>query len=268
MSEGGAMAQKIVQSNDVIAKKIKIRRKELGLTIEEAAARAGVGTKTWSRYEAGESIRLDKSKGVCKALNWHNLPKEEENEFENVNIKEYRKHEAWSKFLKSNFGDRAALSFAVGSDIVLDQIEEDLSEMASLPVNSHMGQLGFSLMLDSLPKQFLMHYDYDFLYRMKCSLILLRGRARHGLSLTAHSVLEELLIYLCNEEGATFIELSGGIDGLKDDKQIDYQEWVFNLFGDEDIITFLYSDFYIDIGHSYHFTHWFEEQFYSSHGID
>ena len=47
------------------------------LTIEEAASRAGVGTKTWCRYEAGESIRSDKCKGVCKALNWLSLPGQE-----------------------------------------------------------------------------------------------------------------------------------------------------------------------------------------------
>ena len=47
------------------------------LTIEEAASRAGVGTKTWSRYEAGESIRVDKSKGICRALNWRAFPDEE-----------------------------------------------------------------------------------------------------------------------------------------------------------------------------------------------
>ena len=66
------MATKSIQGNTDIAKKIKMRRNELGLTIEEAAKRAGVGTKTWCRYEAGESIRQDKYKGVCKALNWIN----------------------------------------------------------------------------------------------------------------------------------------------------------------------------------------------------
>jgi len=44
----------------------KHRRSMLNLTIEEAASKAGVGTKTWSRYEAGGSIRKDKSKGICK----------------------------------------------------------------------------------------------------------------------------------------------------------------------------------------------------------
>ena len=40
------MAQKIIHGNMTLAEQIKSRRNELGLTIEEAAIRAGVGTKT------------------------------------------------------------------------------------------------------------------------------------------------------------------------------------------------------------------------------
>ena len=47
------MAQKKIQGSEDLARQIKSRRNELVLTIEEAASRAGVGTKTWSRYEAG-----------------------------------------------------------------------------------------------------------------------------------------------------------------------------------------------------------------------
>ena len=68
------MAQKIIHGNMTLAEQIKSRRNELGLTIEEAAIRAGVGTKTWYRYETGKSIRKDKCKGICRALNWRILP--------------------------------------------------------------------------------------------------------------------------------------------------------------------------------------------------
>ena len=57
----------------------------------------------------------------------------------------------------------AAISFAVGSDILLDHINEDMSELASMPIQTHIGQLNVSWLVDSLPKQFLMHYNYDFL---------------------------------------------------------------------------------------------------------
>lgn len=56
------MAPKTILSNEDLGKKIKVRRNELRLTIEEAASRAGVGVKTWCRYESGGSIRKDKCK--------------------------------------------------------------------------------------------------------------------------------------------------------------------------------------------------------------
>lgn len=62
------MAQKTIQGNQVLARQIRSKRSELGLTIEEASSRAGVGTKTWCRYEAGGSIRIDKCKGMILSI--------------------------------------------------------------------------------------------------------------------------------------------------------------------------------------------------------
>lgn len=56
------------------------------------------------------------------------------------------------------------------------------------------------------------------------------------------------------------IELSGGIDDAEED--ISAEEWVFDLFDDMDIISFLYSDVYLDSEHPYHFCHWNDQQFY------
>lgn len=61
------MASKSIQGSQTLAKKIRSRRNELGFTIEEAAKRAGVGTKTWCRYE-------------------------QENQFERTSIEEFVKH--------------------------------------------------------------------------------------------------------------------------------------------------------------------------------
>ena len=58
------MPIKSIPNPPSLSEKIKSRRLELSLTIEEAAKRAGVGTKTWCRYEAGESIRADKYKDL------------------------------------------------------------------------------------------------------------------------------------------------------------------------------------------------------------
>lgn len=260
------MAPKTFQSSETLAKQIRSRRNELGLTIEEAASRAGVGTKTWSRYEAGESIRKDKCKGICRALNWSDLPNPEGAMREGISIQEYKMHKAWSQYLEDMFGARAAMAFAAGSDILLDYINDDLEELSSLPAGSHIGQLNISRLSGSLPEQFLMHYDYDFLYRLKCTLCNLRLCAGYGSSMIAHSVMEELVLYLCNEEASVLIELYGWSDECEDENSIYSKSWAFDLFDDMDIITFLYSDEYLDSDHPYHFSHWNDQQFYMEPG--
>ncbi len=257
------MAQKTIQGSEDLARTIKSRRNELGLTIEEAALRAGVGTKTWSRYESGESIRRDKCTRICKALNWRAFPRNESEEEKAPMLEEYQRQEAWSSFLADNYGPRAAISFAAGSDILLDYIKQDLSDLASMPSGSHIGQLSTSFIGDELPAQYLMRYTYEFLYQMKCTLLQLRRRAKTGMPMTAHSVIEELLIYLCDEEAKAFIELSNAAVELDCDEAFsDSEDWVFTMFDDMDIITFLYSDVYLDEDHPYSFAHWNDQQFY------
>mgnify|MGYP007037165950 FL=1 len=50
---------------------------------------------------------------------------------------------------------------------------------------------------------------------------------------------------------------SEGIDGL--DMR---NEWAFEMFDDIDIITFLFSGFFIDDEEAYHFDHWTKRQFF------
>lgn len=253
------MAQQTIQGNEALAKQIRQRRIELGLTIEEAASRAEVGTKTWCRYEAGESIRKDKCKGICKALNWFSLPNGEEKNDDVLSVEDYKDHTAWSKYLEKKYGDMAAMSFAAGSDILLDHVKTDLNSLSSLPVGTHIGQLSVSLLEYDLPDQFLMEYNYDFLFKMKCKIHQMRGAAKLGVPMIAHSVLEELIIYLCNEEANALIELYDGIEGIKGNAT---DAWVFDLFEDMDVVTFLYSDTYVSEDHPYHFLHWSEDQFF------
>ena len=258
------MAQRSIQGDQELGRKIKHRRNELNLTIEEAASRAGVGTKTWSRYEAGESIRRDKCKGICKALNWRDFPDGKSDAEKKSLIEEYRDHEAWSQFLADNYGPGAAMAFAIGSDILLDYINQDQSDLASMPSGSHIGQLNTSFISGELPPQFLMRYDYEFLYNMKCVLLKLRRQAKHGMPIIAHSILEELIIYLCNEEAQAFIEIGAGADELIDNEHLNNsKDWVFDMFDDMDIITFLYSNEYLEKDDSYHFIHWNDQQFYT-----
>ena len=256
------MSNKAVPRSKSLANKIKQRRTELGLTIEEAASRAGVGTKTWCRYEAGESIRQDKVKGICKVLNWPNLIASENDVENTISIADYRKHGAWSNYLEKKFGKIAAFSFAAGSDILYEQITDDMQELTKLPKGSHIGQLNCSYLSDMLPPQFLMHYDYEFLYQMQCKLEQMRKFAKTDKTIIAHSVLEELIIYLCNEEALILLESEKEslASNLKDKKYT--KDWIFDLFDDMDIVTCLYSNLYLTTDHIYHFSHWNENQFY------
>lgn len=130
------------------------------------------GTKTWSRYEAGESIRKDKCKRISKALNWRNFPNDESDGKKTTLVEEYADNKAWSRFLADNYGSRAAMAFAAGSEMLFDYIDQDLSDLASMPRGSHVGQLNTSFINGEHPSQFPTQYDYEFLYQMRCTLLI------------------------------------------------------------------------------------------------
>ena len=139
--------------------------------------------------------------------------------------------------------------------VLLDHIQEDMNRLSSMPADSHIGQIDISWLKEDLPEQFLMKYDYEFLFQMKCKLHQLRGVAKHSQHMSVHSVLEEILIYLRNEEAKALIELFDVID-------IDeMEEWIFDFFDDMDVMTYLYSGLYLDENHIYHFSHWADERF-------
>lgn len=258
------MAQKSMKGSLKLGKAIKFRRNELNLTIEEAALRAGVGTKTWSRYEAGESIRTDKCRGICKALKWQELPvKEDVNMNNKIDADDYRNHKAWSSYLMNTYGKLAATSFAIGSDILIDNITEDLDALSSMPRGTHIGETGASWMKSLLPAQFLMRYDYDFLYIMYQTIMQFRTYASLGSPIIAHSVMEELVLYLIMEASGFLME-SIELDMKEHDEDTwgDWHDWVFDIFDDMDLLTFLYSDQYLEKADPYHFEHWLDRQFY------
>jgi len=107
-----------------------------------------------------------------------------------------------------------------------------------------------------------MQYDYDFLYRMRGSLNHLRFLAQSGADMVAHSVMEELLIYLCTEESAALMELYAADSGINEYEPATSTGWIFDLFDDMDVIYWLYSQAYLEPDHTYHFSNWFEQQFY------
>lgn len=114
-----------------------------------------------------------------------------------------------------------------------------MDELAAMPAGSHIGQLEISFIDGFLPRQFLMHYTYEFLYRMKCSLYSMRTRAQSGLPLRAHSVAEELLVTFCEQEASALIELSGKFYEIGDETSGD---WIFDLFGDSDLLLFEFAE--------------------------
>lgn len=258
------MGAKTIKGSTELGNKIRLRRNELGLTIEEAAFKAGVGTKTWCRYESGESIRKDKAASVCKTLNWCALPCEEDNQPE-FDIDQYKKREIWPQALADSLGDAAAISFVIGSDILFDYISQDLQALSHKPRGTHVGELKISWMKECLPAQFLMRYDYDFLYRLKDILVRYRNQAASNKHFAAHTVAEEMVLYLVMDESDFLMEsILPQLQMQEKDLDLDWKGWAFDLFDDMDIVTFLYSDFYVGQGHPYHFDYWWKEQFYAS----
>ena len=41
-----------------------------------------------------------------------------------------------------------------------------------------------------------------------------------------------------------------------------WEEWIYDIFDDMDVETYLYSDYYLAEDEDYHFLHWMEDQFY------
>lgn len=258
------MAKKSFKSSLRLAESIRQRRLELNLTIEEAAQRAGVGTKTWCRYESGESIRQDKCKGVCRALNWQMFPSDEDIESDEMfDYEEYKNHKAWSPSIKNQFGDIAAISFVIGSDILLDCLQEDLEALSSMPRGSHIGQVDISWLSSLLPPQFLTRYDYEFLYSLRVTVLHLREVAHSGKIFVAHSVMEELALYLIVDASEILIEsMLKSMEDVGIDCEEDWSEWIYDLFGDCDLVTWLYSDFYVTSNNTFHFDNWIKYQFW------
>lgn len=246
------MAKKSIQGSRDLSKKIKDRRIELNLTIEEAAKKANVGTKTWCRYEAGESIREDKYKGLCRALSWKSLPTDGEDHPYNLNT--YVAKENWSKKLEEDWGKEAAASIAIGSSILCDDIENELSELSKMPKGTHVGQLYVSMLECYLPSQFLMQYDYDFVYQFYCTVKKIQAYANANQDYEPCNVMEKLTMYIMVQESIDLLEL--------DNPQLDegWDEWIFDMFDDgDDLIEYLYNDIYLTDDDEYSFKHWMDE---------
>lgn len=270
------MPPKTNPNSESLAKAIRERREQLGMSIEDAARRAGVGLKTWARYESGSAIRQDKVKGVCRALAWLSLQDCAcEVELKDGLDSEYQwvgsideSDEAWSSWLASLYGREAAVSFALGSAFLGDYMSEDLRALSSKPKGTHLGEIGYSMLGDMLPAQFAMSYDYDFLFHLRAVLNQYVKRGKHGHEMYAHSVAEELIVRLIRD--LSFDAVEGWVESRVDSNAVEEEgspvelwgEWPEGLCDDIDFETYLNDGSWLEKGHTYHFDDWFTPQFY------
>ena len=91
---------------------------------------------------------------------------------------------------------------------------------------------------------------------------LLRHQAKNSRQFLAHSVMEELLIYLSAEEAEIIADLEEESQDIDKGETESFKEWVFDLFDDDDILLLLYSSLYLTTENTYHIAYWFEPQFY------
>lgn len=69
-----------------------------------------------------------------------------------------------------------------------------------------------------------------------------------------------MVLYLVMEESEFLMEsILPQLQMQEKDLDLDWNGWAFDLFDDMDIVTFLYSDFYLEQGHPYHFDYWWKE---------
>ena len=83
----------------------------------------------------------------------------------------------------------------------------------------------------------------------------------------SNKVVKGNCLSVANAEGMIIHEnLRGFIAVNKNFHLVRYADggWMFDLFGDMDLISFLYSNKYLDSDHPYHFSHWSEQQFYTN----
>lgn len=270
------MPPKTNPNSENLAKAIRRRREQLGMSIEDAAKRAGVGLKTWSRYEAGSAIRQDKVKGVCRALAWPSLRDRACGvESEDGADSEYQwidsideSDEAWSSWLATSYGREAAVSFALGSAFLGDCMKDDLAALSKMPRGAHLGEMGYSMLIDLLPAQFVMSYDYDFLFHLRTVLSKYIVRAKSGYEMYAHSVAEELVVRLIRDLSFDVVEewMENRGEPHEGDEGNSFAEawgeWPEDLCDDVDFETYLNDSSWLEKGHTYHFDGWFTPQFY------
>ena len=75
-------------------------------------------------------------------------------------------------------------------------------------------------------------------------------------------------MYLILEQSEDMIEsMAPNMDELGITYDSDWKNWIFDLFEDEDLITYLYNDYYLVNDDTYHFDHWQEKRFWQESSV-
>ena len=197
--------------DDDIEAEIRARRLELGLSVAEAASRSGVSEQTWRNYEAGRTtVRGDKQPGVWDTLEWEipEFPAGYGPDFLRLLPGLLAQGDmgdmgfaddggggdagqddlpAWDEIpealasryssLVSRFlGEPAARCLALGSDLLVGALGENLDELSAMPRGAHAGELSDSAVIDCLPRLWLTRYDYEFIFQLRSLCEVLTAR--------------------------------------------------------------------------------------------
>jgi Helix-turn-helix domain len=269
------MAPKTEPSSTELGKLMRGRRKELGLTIEQAAASANIGSESWRRYEQGGAIRQDKVRGVCRTLRWPSLPSAGAGDANPADDRASASAEksmwdlaaegaGYSRALAADYGQACARVFALGYDFVSDWLKDDIDSLSTMPRGTHLGELGHSWLAGELPARWLTRYDYEFCYRLRGVVEDLRWRLVHpgydGVPHLTRCPADDLALHLLLQSGASAFDEHDN-SPIEDG---DVGEWEYELNGEDDeIISALFSDqTHPAKDHSWHFERWFEESYY------
>lgn len=197
-------------------------------------------------------------------------------------LDEARSEGCWPARLEKELGFAVAYSLQTGLQILHDYIRDDLAKLHDMPAGTHIGELEYSMTEGYLPNQFLMKYDYDFLFRLnriierKMAYVEDLGRR------DAHRVIDEIIFRAVNNIANSSIddllkeqpELKAIFCPECDDEEemeteedecvpISYYDWVYDtMFDDADVDMLFIEGFYFTEDDNYHFSHWFEDQFW------
>lgn len=173
----------------------------------------------------------------------------------------------WSQWLEDNYSCLAAWSFATGAYILMDEMKEDIRLMEEEAVTDAEALET----VDFLPPAYMKYYDVNFMKKLYALLVHLRERAVNGKEMMAHSIAEELLFRACALEAITYAEISLPTRFFGEMKNLGfysdwYEEWIYNMFDDEDVETFFFSgevsDYLLGKISPSDLDHWFDHIFY------